>query len=140
MSHEAPQRTASAVLTPTLKASPSYGSLLEDLLLTPPRRLAQAASFLIFSMPKHLNGIVQNTGSVIGDATGMTPSNASLATSTGNLSAFTIADSARANVDHGIHGMTWVGAFSLQNFKNMGGFFTYAFSKWALTCFTLVSP
>ena len=139
---EGPQITATAVVTSSLvqvKVSPSYGNLLQDLLLLPPRRLAEAGSFLFFSLPQQLHDIVRHSGSIIADATGRAPSNATLAAATGNLSAFTIADGTKVNLDHETRGMTWIGAFSFENFKNMGGFFTYAFSKWALTCFTLVS-
>ena len=138
--HEGPRRTTSALLTSTLdrvKGSPSYGKALEEFLLIPPRKAAQMGSYLFSSVPQQLQKIVGSSGSVIAEATGRAPSNTTVIASTSNLTAFTLTEGSGSSSS--TQGLTWIGTLSFQNFKSMGGFFAYAFSKWALTCFTMVS-
>lgn len=123
-------------LTWSLNPSP------KDLWLAIPRVVAQVGSFVVNHMPGPIDSLFrpQNAGSVIAEATGDGIENAASAAlssvSFARQTATTVmATTEGTQPEHGLFSQS----FSFQQLRNLGGIFTYMTSKWALTCFAVVS-
>lgn len=113
-----------------------------DLLLAIPRMVAQAGSFAINHMPGRVDNLLRpgNAGSVIAEATGNNMERVASAALLGISSAqgTAAAGAATAEMTQPEHGLLSQ-SFGFQQLRNFGGIFSYMISKWALTCFALVS-
>lgn len=131
-----------------LKASASNVTLFlnpspKDLLMALPRAIARVGSFAFFTVPERIDDLLglRNGGSIIAEATGERANKTVLTTLSGTSSvqgiATVIAESVTATEGTQKSGLSHV--FTFQHVRNFGGVFTYMTSRWALSCFTLVS-
>lgn len=114
----------------------------KDLLLAIPRMVAQVGSFALNHMPRPIDSLLrpQNAGSVIAEATGNGMTNAASAALSGisfaqETATAVVATTNGTRPEQGLFSQS----FSFQQLRNLGGIFTYMTSKWALTCFAMVS-
>jgi hypothetical protein len=134
-----PVPLVSAALNATWFWNPSP----RDLLLVIPRILSQAGAFAPNNMPEWIDNLLRarNGGSVIAEATGSRIDSMAAAALSGMSSAQeTAAAMPVISAEGGQLGQgLFSQSFSFQQLRNLGGIFTYMTSKWALTCFALVS-
>lgn len=103
-----------------------------DLLLAVPRLLSKAGA-----LGEHIDSVfgkIRSGGSIIAEPTAANLTNATAATTSGKFvqeSFVAAASSAAGNQDD-------MGVF--QALKNVGSFFSYITSKWAIATFTIVRP
>jgi hypothetical protein len=108
----------------------SYLPSPADLLLAVPRLLYKAGS-----LGEHLEGVfgkLRSGGSIIAEATAANLTNVTVATTAGTFvqeSAAAVASAVRIEKDN-------MGLF--QTLKNVGSFFSYITSKWAIATFAIV--
>lgn len=123
-------------ITRSLNPSP------KDLWLAIPRMVVQVGSFALNHMPGPINNLLrpQNAGSVIAEATGNGATNVASAALSGISFVQETATAVMATTEgtHPEQGL-FSQSFSFQQLRNLGGIFTYMTSKWALTCFAVVS-
>lgn len=123
----------------TLSLNPSP----KDLLMAVPRTIARVGSFIFFTVPERIDGLLglRNGGSIIAEATAERVNKTVLTTLSGLSSAQGVATASAESVTatEGTQGGGLSNAFSFQQVRNFGGVFTYMTSRWALSCFTLVS-
>lgn len=117
------------------------GPFPKDLVMAFPRMMARAGSFALITVPERIDSMLgfRNGGSMIAEATGnktwnMVPE----ALPSGFISGsavFTASEAAATteNMSRGSHSLSNI------QLRHFGGLVTYMTSKWALTCFTLVS-
>ncbi|MCJ1468787.1 hypothetical protein MMC07_007417 [Pseudocyphellaria aurata] len=121
----------------TLSLNPSP----KDLLMAVPRTIARVGSFVFFTVPERIDGLLglRNGGSVIAEATAERVNKTVLTTLSGLSSAQSVATPSAESVTatEGTQGGGLSNAFSFQQVRNFGGVFTYMTSRWALSCFTL---
>lgn len=104
--------------------------------------VAQAGSFALNHMPGPIDNLLRprNAGSIIAEATGNGIRIAASAALSGISSAQETATTIMATTEVRQPGQgLFSQSFSFQQLRNLGGIFTYMTSKWALTCFALVS-
>ena len=113
----------------------------KDLWLAIPRMVAQAGSFALNHMPGPIDNLLrpQNAGSFIAEATGNGMTNAASAAPSGISFAQETATAVVSSTDGTRPEQIFSQSFSFQQLRNLGGIFTYMTSKWALTCFAVVS-
>lgn len=108
-----------------------------------PRVIARVGSFAFFTVPERIDGLfgLRNGGSIIAEATGEKANKTVLTTLSGISSVQGIATATAESVTAtgGTQGSGLSHAFTFQHVRNFGGVFTYMTSRWALSCFTLVS-
>ena len=106
-----------------------------------PRMMARAGSFAFVTVPERIDSIFGTNygGSMTMNTTAnktwdvvstVISSNPALDSSSPTMSGLAAAS---GDIPHGF------GPLSLLQFRNLGGIFAYLTSKWALSCFTLVS-
>jgi hypothetical protein len=118
--------------TSSLANATSYLPSPADLLLAFPRLLSKAGSFA-----EHFDSVfgkIRSGGSVIAEPTASNVTNATVST-TGTFVQESIAAAASAATGSGGDEISM-----FQALKNIGSFFTYITSKWAIATFTTVSP
>lgn len=123
-------------ITWSLKPSP------KDLWLAIPRMVAQVGSFALDHMPGPIDNLLRprNAGSVIAEATGNGMKNVASAA----FSGITVAQETATTIMATTEGTQpekslFSQSFSFQHLRNLGGIFAYLTSKWALSCFAVVS-
>lgn len=108
-----------------------------------PRAIARVGSFAFFTVPERIDGLLglRNGGSVIAEATGERANKTVLTSLSGISSVQSIATATAESVaaTGGSQGSELSHVFSFQQVRNFGGIFAYMTSRWALSCFTLVS-
>lgn len=108
-----------------------------------PRVIARVGSFAFFTVPERIDGLfgIRNGGSIIAEATGERANKTVVTTLSGMSSVQGIATATAESVTAtgGTQGSGLSHAFTFQHVRNFGGVFTYMTSRWALSCFTLVS-
>lgn len=108
-----------------------------------PRAIASMGSFAFFTIPERIDSLLglRNGGSVIAEATAERANKTVLTTLSGISSVQSIATATAESLaaTGGSQGSEPSHAFSFQQVRNFGGVFAYMTSRWALSCFTLVS-
>ena len=137
--------TYGRILASASNATWSMNPSPRDLLLVVPRMMAQVGSFAMSRIPGRIVNSLRPgiAGSVIAEATGNENQNMVSAALSGISAQETAAAAAAASLptaqvrlpDPGLFSQS----FGFQQLRNLGGIFTYMTSKWALTCFALVS-
>ena len=114
----------------------------KDFWLAAPRMVARVGSFALKHLPGPIDNLLRprNAGSVIAEATGNGIHNVASAA----LSGISFAQETTATVMATTEGTqpeqgSFSQSFSFQQLRNLGGIFSYMTSKWALTCFAVVS-
>ena len=134
-------------MTSASNATSIFNPSRRDLFMAVPRMITRIASFVLVSTPDRIDSLLGlgKGGSVIAEATGEMRNTTVTAALSGRLSiqsaaaATAASTAARLTVTGRVQGGVVNTAFSFQHLRNFGGIFTYMTSKWALTCFTLVS-
>ena len=100
--------------------------------------LAQRAGSFALSLPEHFDnlfGKLTSGGSIIAEPTSSNIANTTIITSSGTFAQ----DSLPAGATAAFSNQDSIGNMSLfQTLKNIGGFFSYMTSKWAIATFTTV--
>lgn len=131
-----------------MKASASNATLSlnpspKDLLMAVPRAIARVGSFAFFTMPERIDGLLglRNGGSIIAEATGERANKTVLTTLSeiSSVQGIATATPEGFTATGGTQGSGLSHSFTFQHVRNFGGIFTYITSRWALSCFTLVS-
>ena len=115
-----------------------------DFALTIPTFLANAASFAFITVPERIENMIHGGGSQIAEATGNDSRNIiSAALSYGGAVAHASKTAATSIASEALaeeqDDPSSIGSLTVQQIRSFGGVFMYMTSKWALTCFVLVS-
>ncbi|KAF1817445.1 ubiquitin-protein ligase-like protein [Eremomyces bilateralis CBS 781.70] len=132
--------TSTDRFTNAMNATSYFAPSGMDLLMAIPRLARRAGALAFYYVPEHLDGFVgkiRDGGSVIADPTTSNTINATITngsktfiqSATGGLAPAISAAAGGGTAESA------GGIFSLQNFRNLGGLFSYVTSKWALTTF-----
>ena len=106
--------------------------------------LANAASFAFIKVPERIENIFHGGGSIIAEATGNESGRIISAALSGPPSTAPASATARnlgslIGGDGGSGGLQDFGSLAFNHMRGLGGFFSYATSKWALATTVLVS-
>lgn len=146
---------ASISPSPLPSPSSSYGRILasasnatwslnpspRDLFLAIPRIVAQLGTFAANHLPGPIDYLLRpgNAGNMIAEATGNHIHSAASAVLSGGFTQGTAAAIMTTAEAGEPEQRLFSQSFGFQQLRNLGGIFTYMTSKWALTCFALVS-